>query len=59
MNPKQFKQHRLDLGLTQQHLADKLGYNQASISRAENGEFNKNNKKLIKAFNLLILSRKK
>lgn len=56
MNSKEFKQYRLDLSLTQQQLADKLGYDQASISRAENGSLSN---KLIKAFNLLILSRKK
>ena len=56
MTPQQFKQNREALNLTQQQLADKLGYNQASISRAENGT---KNIKLIKAFELLILSRKK
>ena len=56
MNSKQFKQHRLDLNLTQQQLAEKLGYNQATISRAEKGVASK---KLIKAFILLIQSKRK
>ena len=56
MDKKQFKQYRLDLDLTQPQLADLLGYNQSSISRAESS---KASPKLIKAFELLILSRKK
>ena len=55
MDSKQFKQHRLDLKLTQQQLADKLGYNQASISRAEKV---RGSLKLTKAFILLIESSK-
>ena len=55
MDSKQFKQHRLDLDLTQKELADELEYNQSSNSRAEKV---KGSRKLIKAFILLIENRK-
>ena len=56
MNKEQFKQYRKALNLTQTELAKKLGYQQGTISKAESGIISE---KLAKAFELLILSRKK
>ncbi len=58
MTPQEFKQHRKTLNLTQEELAEELGITQASVSRIETG-VRKASKRLIKAFSLLIESRKK
>lgn len=58
MSAKEFKQHRLNLNLSQQQLADKLGYTQTYISLIETGD-KKPGKKLIKAFELVMSNNKK
>lgn len=58
MNKERFKQHRKDLNLTQEELAEELGITQASVSRIETGA-RKASKRLIKAFSLLIESKGK
>ena len=58
MTSKQFKQNIKDLGLTQRDLAYKLDITENYISRIVNGKA-KPSRRLIKAFELLILSIKK
>ena len=56
MTPKKFKTNRQKLNLSQKQLAEALGVNQSTISRAESGELSR---KLQRAFELLILTKKK
>ena len=58
MSPKEFKQHIKDLKLSQRDLAYKLGITENYISKIVNDKA-KPSRRLIKSFELLILSSKK
>lgn len=58
INKQKFKQNRLALNLTQAELAQELGISNVYISQIENGH-KEPSRRIIKSFELLILSRKK
>lgn len=58
MNAKQFKANREALNLTQIELAKELEISNVYISQIENGH-KEPSKRVIRSFELLILSRKK